>query len=148
MGRDYVQGDLEYPAKTSRTSFRETVLEPRLKAAIPLVVVGSPALNISWRMILTLAGNHRHRRIVTDAGTETIPHLKKLSCAFGVPITDVVFRRGCHIHKRVWTAEATGIEQINGQRCAVPHREVLMRDRFERASGFETAQGKVQFHTG
>ncbi len=34
MGWDFVQGDLEYPAKTFRTSFRETVLEPRLKAAI------------------------------------------------------------------------------------------------------------------
>jgi type I restriction enzyme R subunit len=34
LGWDYVAGDLEYPAKTFRTSFRETVLEPRLKAAI------------------------------------------------------------------------------------------------------------------
>jgi type I restriction enzyme R subunit len=34
MEWDFVQGDLEYPAKTFRTSFRETVLEPRLKAAI------------------------------------------------------------------------------------------------------------------
>lgn len=34
MGWDYVPGDLDYPAKTFRTSFRETILEPRLKAAI------------------------------------------------------------------------------------------------------------------
>lgn len=34
MGWDFVQGDLEYPAKTFRASFRETVLDPRLKAAI------------------------------------------------------------------------------------------------------------------
>jgi type I restriction enzyme R subunit len=34
MGWDFVRGDLEYPAKTFRTSFRETILLPRLKAAI------------------------------------------------------------------------------------------------------------------
>lgn len=34
MEWDFVQGDVEYPAKTFRTSFRETVLEPRLKDAI------------------------------------------------------------------------------------------------------------------
>ena len=34
MEWDFVQSDLEYPAKTFRTSFRETVFEPRLKAAI------------------------------------------------------------------------------------------------------------------
>src|SRR5438552_3691698 len=34
MGWDFVQGDLEYPAKTFRSSFRETVLEARLKEAI------------------------------------------------------------------------------------------------------------------
>ena len=34
MGWDFVRGDLDYPAKTFRSSFRETVLEPRLKAAI------------------------------------------------------------------------------------------------------------------
>ena len=28
MGWEYLPGDLEYPAKTFRTSFRETVLEP------------------------------------------------------------------------------------------------------------------------
>jgi len=34
MGWEFVPGDLDYPAKTFRASFRETVLEPRLKAAI------------------------------------------------------------------------------------------------------------------
>ncbi len=33
MDWNFVPGDLEYPAKTFRPSFRETVLEPRLKAA-------------------------------------------------------------------------------------------------------------------
>ena len=34
MGWDFVQGDFDYPARTFRKSFRETILEPRLKAAI------------------------------------------------------------------------------------------------------------------
>ena len=33
MGWDFIQGDLEYPAKTGRTSFRETVLLERLCSA-------------------------------------------------------------------------------------------------------------------
>ena len=56
-------------------------------ARAPLLVVGSPALSISWRMILALTGKPRHRRIITDAGAEAIPHLQNISCAFGVPVT-------------------------------------------------------------
>ena len=58
-------------------------------AGAPLMVVGSPIVNISWRMLLGLPGKHRNRRIITDAGPDAIPHLQKISCAFGVPITVV-----------------------------------------------------------
>src|ERR1043165_9172306 len=34
MGWQYVRGDLDYPGKTEREHFRETVLRPRLRAAI------------------------------------------------------------------------------------------------------------------
>ena len=58
-------------------------------AKAPLLVMSSTTLAISWRAVLTLAGNNRNRRVITDAGTETIPQLKKLSCTFGLPITVV-----------------------------------------------------------
>ena len=34
MGWQYLQGDLDYPEKTGREHFRETLLKPRLRAAI------------------------------------------------------------------------------------------------------------------
>jgi hypothetical protein len=40
-------------------------------------------------MLLGLPGEHRNRRIITDAGPDAIPHLQKISYAFGVPITTV-----------------------------------------------------------
>jgi hypothetical protein len=62
-------------------------------AGARLIVVGSPAVNISWRTLLSLPGKHRNRRIITDAGPDAIPHLQKISCAFGVPITTVSVTR-------------------------------------------------------
>jgi len=44
-------------------------------------------------MIPALAGKHRHRRMISDAGAEPIPRLKKLSRAFGVPITVITTAR-------------------------------------------------------
>jgi hypothetical protein len=58
-------------------------------AGAPLIVVGSPIVHISWRMLLGLPGKHRNRRIITDAGPDAIPHLQAISCAFCVPITVV-----------------------------------------------------------
>ncbi|MCX6928852.1 MAG: hypothetical protein NT154_37430, partial [Verrucomicrobia bacterium] len=58
-------------------------------AKAPLLVMSSTNLAISWRAVLTLAGSHRNRCVITDAGTKAIPHLKKLSCIFGLPITIV-----------------------------------------------------------
>lgn len=66
---------------------------PRLSTAAseiaraPLLVVGSPALNVSWRMILALTPTPRHGRIITDADADAIPHLQDISRTFGVPVT-------------------------------------------------------------
>jgi hypothetical protein len=58
-------------------------------ARAPLLVMSSTPLAITWRTVLALGGDHRTRRIITDAGPEAIPHLQQISCAFGVPITMV-----------------------------------------------------------
>ena len=58
-------------------------------ARAPLLVMSSTPLAITWHTVLALGGDHRTRRIITDAGPAAIPQLQQISCAFGVPITMV-----------------------------------------------------------
>ena len=58
-------------------------------ARAPLLVMSSTPLAITWSTVLTLGGDHRTRRIITDAGLAAIPQLQQISCAFGVPITTI-----------------------------------------------------------
>ena len=62
-------------------------------ARAPLLVLSSTPLAITWRTVLALGGDHRTRRIITDAGAEAIPQLQQISCAFGLPITTISVTR-------------------------------------------------------
>jgi hypothetical protein len=73
----------------TRTHFARLTIAAGEVAKAPLLVMSSTTFAISWRAVLTLAGNKRNCRVITDAGTEAIPQLKKLSRRFGPPITIV-----------------------------------------------------------